>query len=161
MSAIKRYAPEIGPSFINLPAGQPGSGYANRGTFLAYAKYDFSVDGGLVSTITPKLNTVIPINAIITECIISIGATTVGSTGNISFGLSAGGAGAAALLGNTARGSLTAGSLWQGIPVQQATGAQTAYIKMSAAGSITITIATNALTAGRAEVFCKYVLPTE
>jgi len=161
MAVIKRYSPEIGPVIANVPAGQRGDRFAQRTSYLGYAAYDFAVDGGAVSTITPKQNTVIPINAIITEVIISVGATTVGSTGNVSIGLSAGGAGAAALLANTARASLSTGSIFQGVPVQSATGANTAYIKMSAAGSVTVTIATNALTAGRLEVFIKYVLPVE
>ncbi len=154
MGLQKKYRQEFGP----LPVGVAAMPNQRQG-YMAYARYDFATDGGAVSTITPKVNTLIPINAIITEVIIAPTATTVGTTGNCSVGLSAGGAGAEALLANTARASLSAGSVFQGIPVQSATGANTAYIKMTAAGRITFSIATNALTAGTVEVFAKYVLP--
>ena len=128
----------------------------NTALRVCHAKYDFAVDGGAVSTITPATNCTIPINSLIYQVIINPTTTTVGTTGNISFGLSAGGAGAAAFLANTARASLSTGSFFQGIPVQSATGANTSFIKMSAAGTVTMTIATNALTAGVVEVYVFY-----
>lgn len=127
---------------------------------VCHAKYDFAVDGGAVTTITLASNGTIPINAIIKQVIISVSTSFVGSTGNVSFGLSAGGAGAAALLANTARGTLSAGVIVQGIPVQSAAGVNSSFIKMSAAGAVTMTIATNALTAGVADIFVEYVVPT-
>lgn len=162
MSSIKEYAPRLGPGYSRVPAGQPASSSIGRSHYLAYAKYDFSVDGGAVATITPKQNSTIPNNAIITQVVINIITTLTGTTGNVSFGLSAGStAGVAAFLAATARASLATDTVWQGVPVQQATGAQTSYIKMTADGTITMTISTNALTAGKCEVFVDYLLPNE
>lgn len=150
----KDYSRRFGPGYLPSNAAAAGLGQG----LLCKTRYDFAVDGGAVSTITPKQNGIIPIYAIITECLIYVITTTVGSTGNISIGLSAGGAGVAALLAATARASLSAGSFFQGIPVQSATGANTSLIHMSAAGSPTVTISTNALTAGVIEIFTRFVL---
>ncbi len=116
---------------------------------VCHARYSFATDGGAVSTITPAVGCTIPIYALIYRVIVTPIATTVGSTGNVSVGLSAGGAGAAALLGATARASLVAGTPFDGVPIEGTASASNAtYIKMTAAGNITVTIATNALTAG-------------
>lgn len=163
--------PAVGP-YINtwvqtgiLPGGSftpsdntlPGTSTA----FVCHARYNFAVDGGAVSTITPKVGCTIPINAVITKVVVYCNTTTVGSTGNISLGLSAGGAGTAALWGATARASCSTGTFFDGVPVAGATAslANATYIHTSAAGAVTFTIATNALTAGivEADVFY-YVL---
>ncbi len=123
-------------------------------SFVCHARYDFSVDGGAVSTITPATGCTIPINAVITKVLVSCNTTTVGSTGNISVGLSAGGAGAAALWAATARASCSTGTFFDGVPVAGPTAslANATYIRMSAAGNVTFTISTNALTAGIVDI---------
>lgn len=127
------------------------------GLKVCHAKYSFATDGGAVSTITPAVNCTIPINAVIWQAVTVVGATTVGSTGNVSVGLSAGAGGAAALLAATARASLTTGLMFQAPMVQTtASASNTGYVKMSAAGSVTVTIATNALTAGVLDVYIMY-----
>ena len=103
----------------NFTSNTAGGNTALR---VCHATYTFAVDGGVASTITPATNCVIPINSLIYQATINPTATTVGTTGNISFGLSAGGAGVAALLAATARASLAAGDVYQGIPVRSATG---------------------------------------
>lgn len=159
--------PAVGP-YINtwvqtgiLPGGSftpsdntlPGTSTS----FVCHARYNFAVDGGAVSTITPKVGCTIPINAVIYHAYITAISTTVGSTGNVSVGLSAGGAGAAALLAATARASLSAGTIFDGVPTATtASTANASYIRMSAAGNVTVTIATNALTAGVLDIDVEY-----
>lgn len=159
--------PAVGP-YINtwvqtgiLPGGSftpsdntlPGTSTS----FVCHARYNFAVDGGAVSTITPRTGCTIPINAIITRVLVNNVVAPVGSTGNVSVGLSAGGAGTAALLAATARGSLTVGTIFEGIPVVgTASTSNTTLIKTTAAGAVTVTIATNALTAGILDILVYY-----
>lgn len=160
--------PAVGPYANNwVQTGQtapPGTFVAQDNTAagtsggkICHARYSFAVDGGAVSTITPATGCTIPINAVIYRVIIDCIATTVGSTGNVSVGLSAGGAGTAALWGATARASCSAGTFFDGVPIEGSASASNAtYIKMSAAGNVTFTIATNALTAGIVDVDVLY-----
>lgn len=119
---------------------------------LAKAQYDFSVDGGAISTITPAKNAIIPSKAIILGGIIDVLTTFVGATATISIGTSAGSS-AASLKAATAVASYTAGLLAV-VPVFTAA----TMVKMSAAGQVTLTIATAALTAGKANVIIAYVM---
>lgn len=160
--------PSVGPYANNwVQTGQ----IAPPGTFVAadntaagasvlrvcHARYSFAVDGGTASTITPATNCTIPINAVIYKALINNVVAPIGSTGNVSVGLSAGGAGTGALLAATARGSLTIGTIFDGVPIEgSASTSNTSYIKMSAAGQVTVTVATNALTAGIMDVFVFY-----
>jgi hypothetical protein len=128
------------------------------GLKVCHASYSFAVDGGAVGLITPKRNCVIPINAVIYQGFTVVGVTTVGSSGNVSVGLSAGGGGAAAILAATARASLTTGLMFQAPPVPTtASASNTSMIKMSAAGTVTVTVATNALTSGDLEIYVFYL----
>lgn len=129
-------------------------------SLVAHARYNFATDGGAVSTITPAIGATIPINAVITKVLITCITTTVGTTGNISVGLSAGGAGTGALWAATARASCSAGTMFDGVPVAGPTAslANATYIKMSAAGNVTFTIATNALTAGVVDIDVWYTV---
>ncbi len=175
--ALPRFYEMSGNGF-DCPAAGPRANqwtvtYAAPGTFsttdnsqtgvpsglkVCHATYSFAVDGGAVSTITPSKNCTVPINAVIYQAFTVVGATTVGTTGNVSVGLSAGAGGAAALLAATARASLTTGLMFQAPPVPAAASASnTSFVKMSAAGAITVTIATNALTAGILDVYVFYV----
>lgn len=121
------------------------------GDFMSFrAQYNFSVDGGAIGLTTPNISPVIPANFVIqnvalnsTTAVTSLGSATV------SVGLSAGGAGAAALVAATAKASWSANAFVQGIPVPQTA---STWIKMSAAGQVTITVAVAALTAGVIEV---------
>lgn len=126
---------------------------------VCHAQYSFAVDGGAVSTITPLKNCTIPINAVIWQGYTVIGATTVGSTGNVSVGLSAGGGSTTSVLAATARASLTTGLMFQAPFVQTtASASNTSYLKLSAAATVTVTIATNALTAGTLDVYLFYTV---
>ncbi len=119
---------------------------------MLHAKYSFAVDGGVVGPITPATNVTIPANFVIQNVALnSVGAVlaTAGAC-TVSVGLSAGGAGAAALVAATSKTSWTANAFVQGIPVPQTA---SSWIKMSASGTVTITIATNAVTAGIIEIY--------
>lgn len=131
------------------------------GASICHAQYSFAVDGGAVGLITPANNCTIPKNAIVYQGIVEVGGTMVGSSGNVSVGISAGAGGAAALLAATARASLTTGLMFQSPPVPTtASASNTSFFKMSAAGTVTVTVATNALTAGILDVYVWYVVPT-
>lgn len=114
--------------------------------------YDFAVDGGAISTITPTNSPTIPINAIILGGTIDIITTLVGATATISLGTSAG-SNAASLKAATAVASWTAGQLALTPVFTAAT-----YVKLTAAGRPTLTIAVAALTAGKFNVNLVYVI---
>lgn len=135
---------ELGDNMDLLDAAYQG------GIRVARAKYDFDVDGGLVSTITPATNTTIPDNAIIIGGTInSTAEVTSGGSATISVGTSAG-SGTASMISLTAVASYSADATLN----MEATFA--APVKMTAAGSITVTVAVAALTAGTIEVNALY-----
>ncbi len=116
----------------------------------ARAKYSFAVDGGLVSTITPVTNATIPDNAVIVGATInSTTAATSGGAATIAVGTSAGSS-TTSLLGATGVASFTLDALLNGAATFAAP------VKLTAAGSITVTVATAALTAGVIEVSVIY-----
>lgn len=123
---------------------------------VCHATYSFAVDGGAVGAITPATNCTIPINSIITN--ISVNSTTAllaaGGAATISVGTTAGSS-ASALLGATNKTSFSANAFVQGVPVPQTA---STWVKLTAAGSLNITVATNALTAGICEFFVYYVV---
>jgi hypothetical protein len=119
----------------------------------AHAKYDFALDGGAVSTITLATNAPIPANAIVMGGIINPTTAPVGATATLAFGTLAGSS-ATSLKAATAIASYTIDALMATVPVFTAA----TSFKMSAAGAITMTIATAALTAGVIEIFVFYVL---
>lgn len=117
---------------------------------VARAKYSFAVDGGAISTITPASNATIPDNAIIIGGTInSTTAATSAGAATISVGTSAGSS-AASLLGVTAVASYSADAKINSIATFAAS------VKMTAAGSITLTVADFTLTAGVIEVTVLY-----
>ncbi len=148
-------------TFVCLPSS-PGSATgtwrktSQNGMRVGYALYSFAVDGGAVATITPVTNSTIPANAIIVGVIANpITALTSGGSATIAIGTSAGSS-TTALKAATAVASYTIDAVMAGAPVFTAGSA----VKLSAAGFITITVATAALTAGVMEVFVFYVVPT-
>lgn len=126
------------------------SGYGSGILRVARAKYDFAVDGGAISTITPATNVTIPDNAIIIGGTInSTTACTSGGAATIAVGTSAGSA-ADSLLAATAVASFSADARLNSAATFAAS------VKMTASGSITITIAAFALTAGVIEITVLY-----
>lgn len=158
--------PHKGAWDLNFPRlGTAGNAISDTSLFtvpsggsVCHAQYSFAVDGGAVSTITPLNNCVIPKNSLVYKAVIYSEATPVGTTGNVSAGLSAGGSGAAALLAATARASLATGDIFQGVPVDTTASTQNStYFVTTAAGSVTFTVSSNALTAGIVDVYVWYV----
>ena len=117
---------------------------------VARAKYNFATEGGVIGTITPALNATIPDNAIIVGgCINSTTAATSGGAATIAVGTSAGSS-TTSIIGVTAVASYSADARLNSVATFAAP------VKMTAAGSVTITVATADLTAGVIEVTLLY-----
>lgn len=131
---------------VNL-FGVPGFSGQAHGLKVAYAKYDFSVDGG--ASCTPAVSDTIPINAVVFGgSVVSTTAVAAGGAATVSIGTVAG-SGAASILAATGKASLGTNALV--VPTAVAT-----PFKMTAAGKINVTIATGPLTAGVIEVWALY-----
>jgi hypothetical protein len=119
---------------------------------VAHAIYSFATDGG--ASCTPALNATIPAGAIL------IGATVNPTTAPLAAGSATVGVGTTAgststsILAATAKATLSIDALINGVPTLAAP------VKLSAAGQISILIATGPLTAGVIEIFVYYVLAT-
>lgn len=135
--------------------GSPVSGLGGLGvTSNAKFTYDFAVDGGAVSTITPSNSPIIPAKAIILGGVIDITTTlTSGASATIALGLGSG-AQVAVLKAATAVATWAAGLTVPIIPVFTAA----SYYKATAAAQMTLTVATAALTAGKMDVSVVYVM---
>lgn len=121
---------------------------------LVMAVYDFSVNGGAVSSINLSDEfgnlVIFPIGAIITNVTLDvITACTTSASGTLALDSQAGGD----LLAATAAASVT-GKL-AGVPV----GTAATWVKIAtSAKQLKATIATGALTAGKAYIFIEYLL---
>ncbi len=118
---------------------------------MARARYNFAVDGGVVGLITPAVNAVIPNNAIIIGGILNPTTALVGASSTIAVGTSAGSA-ANSLKAATAEATYSIDAVLATVPVFTAASS----IKLTAAGSITITVAVADLTAGVMEITVFY-----
>jgi hypothetical protein len=120
---------------------------------VAWAKYSFATDGGLVSTITPgaTANTTIPANAILVGGVVNV-TTAVTSSGSATVAIGCAGTGGSTttLLAATAKTSLTLNAVLATVTTFAAPK------KLTGAGGITFTIGTAALTAGVIEVWVLY-----
>ena len=132
---------------------------AKRYIRVAHGRYDFAVHGGAISTITLSDafgQSSLPANAIILGGTIDIITTlTSGGAATIALGTSAGSS-TTSLKGATAVATWTAGQL-AAVPIFTAA----TYVKLTAAGSLTATIAAVALTAGVFEIHVLYVVSTQ
>lgn len=143
---VLKFAISKDGAIITGPASVAGLGMLG----VAHAIYDFSVDGG--ASCTPVSNAIIPANAIL------IGATVNPTTAPLAVGSATFGVGTTAgstttsILAATAKASLTIDALVNGVPTLAVP------VKMTAAGSISVLIATGPLTAGVVEVFVYYVI---
>jgi hypothetical protein len=121
--------------------------------YIAKAYYNFAVDGGAIGAITPALSDNIPAGAIMCYGWVNSVVAFVGATATIAIGTTAGSS-ATALLAATAVASYSLDAIQALVPVIATP------VKMTAAGQIKLTVAVAALTAGVAEIFVAYVLPT-
>lgn len=120
---------------------------------MAHATYSFAVDGGAIGAITPAFNFTLPTNAVITNVALN-STTAVTSLGSatVAVGTTAGSS-AASLVAATAKATWSANAFVQGIPVPPTA---STWIKLTAAGQASITVATAALTAGVIEIYVWY-----
>lgn len=119
---------------------------------VAKAVYNFANDGGAIGLITPKRTITIPDNAIIIGATLnSTTACTSSGAGTLAVGTSAGSS-ATSIKTATAVASLSADAVVNG------TVTLAAPVKMTAAGSVTVTVASFAFTAGVVEVSVYYVV---
>jgi len=129
--------------------GQPGFSGQATGLKVAHALYSFAVDGG--ASCTPANSDTIPDNALVFGGIVNP-TTAVAASGSatVAIGTAAGSA-ANSILTATGKASLGADAVV--VPTCVAT-----PFKMTAAGAISITVATGPLTAGVIEVWVLYTL---
>jgi len=127
--------------------------FESLGITYARMRWDFSVDGGAVSTLTPADTTVIPAGSLVVfgNARVSTAGTSGGSA-TVAVGTSAGSS-TTSILGATAVASLTLNAVIVGA-------CNATPFRMSAAGSINVTIGTAAMTAGVLEVVIGYLTPT-
>lgn len=131
---------------------QTGNGTGISALRMAKAIYSFAIDGGVVSTITPNGTVALPAGTVIVGATInSTTAVTSGGAGTLAIGTSAGSS-STSILAATAKASLSLNALLNGVPVFATP------VKLTAAGNITFTIGTTALTAGVVEVNIYYFI---
>lgn len=124
----------------------------STGLRVAYAKYDFAVDGGAQGTIAPANSSTIPDNAILVGATLnSTTAVLSGGSATVAVGTSAGSS-TTSIKGATGKASWSADAVLNGVPVFATP------VKLSAAGTITFTIGTADLTAGVIEAWVYYVV---
>src|SRR5271157_1237444 len=127
--------------------GVPGFSGQVNGVKVAHMLYNFAVDGG--ASCTPANSDTIPKDAVVFGGVVnSTAAVTAAGAATVAIGTAAGSAGNSIL---TATGKASLGLDAVVVPTCQAT-----PFKMSAAGKISVTIATGPLTAGVIEVWVLY-----
>ena len=129
------------------------------GIQVAKAIYDFTVDGGSHTVasglITPALTVAIPINAIVIGATInSVVAISTTSSPTVAIGTSAGSS-ASSILTAAAASTLSVDAVLNGSVTLAAP------FKMSAAGNVTVTIATADLTTGKLEIYIYFVVSAQ
>jgi hypothetical protein len=129
------------------------------GVYAYRALYDFAVDGGAISTITPSISDTIPANAIVYGGLLNSVTAPVGASATIAVGTSAGSS-SSSILAATAITAMTVDAVIELLGVNSQAATHKPSFKMTAAGQITLTIATTALTAGRIEVMVFVSFPT-
>lgn len=119
------------------------------GLQTAKAIYSFATDGGAISTIIPKRTASLPDNAVIVGGTINSTTACVGASGTLSVGTSAGSS-TTSLLAATAVASLSLDAKINAVPTFASP------VKLTAAGNVTVSIATTAFTAGVVEITLFY-----
>lgn len=128
----------------------PGSAAGLGAMGVAHAVYSFATDGG--ASCTPALNATIPANAIIVGATVNV-TTAVTASGSATVGIgTTAGSTTTSILAATGKASLTLDAIVNGVPTLAAP------VKMSAAGSISVLIATGPLLTGIIEIFVYYVV---
>jgi hypothetical protein len=117
----------------------------------AHAIFNFATDGGAISTITPLLNATIPANAIVLPAQAVINSpTAVTSAGSATIGIgTSAGSSTTSILAATAKTAFSTEAVQIG---------SASAFKMTASGSVTLTVAVAALTAGLIEIWVPFVV---
>lgn len=155
-------APTVGTNFMasvtanaftdnGVPAIATGQVIVD-GLRLARARYSFAVDAGVVGLITLAQSDVIPKGAIMVGGTLNSTTALVGSSSTIAVGTSAGSS-ASALKAATAEATYTTNAVLNVVPVFATP------VKMTADGTITITVAVANLTAGIMDIMILYYMP--
>ena len=117
----------------------------------AYAQYDFSVDGGAASTITPAITTEIPNNAIMVGCFTHV-KTACTSSGSATIKLNAGGVDLTPAVAFDDNEYDTANQ----VSNQTTLNNSSLLAKATSDADIKVIIATAALTAGVFDIYIQY-----
>lgn len=130
-----------------------GGVFGTSAVMVGKMTYDFAVDGGAVSTITPAITCIIPSGAIVLQAIIDvITAITTGGTTTVAVQLQS--------ANDIVNATTVAGAPWSstglkaGIPVHTAATA----IKLTADRTAKVVIGTGDATAGKFTVYFLYTL---
>lgn len=139
------------PGFDKFYAGPLGTELSHK-CHLVKGIWDFSVDGGAVSTINLKDDDgnliVIPSGAIVKQVFTrEVTNITTSASGTLSVGLAA----VDDLL------TATAAATFANIQAGACTGSAATMVRMTADHNLAISIATGALTAGKLEVYVEFV----
>lgn len=119
---------------------------------LVKATYDFAVDGGVATTITPAKTGSVPKGAIITS-IVTVCKTPVTSGGAATIAITAGGL---TLVPATAYTNNAFDTAAQVTNVTELLNASLGGVATSTA-TIKVVVATEALTAGKIEIYLEYI----
>jgi hypothetical protein len=152
--------PAASGSPVLIPSSLTGSSLASTsaataGTFslqVAHVWYDFATDGGGTGLITPANNFTFPAKTIIYGGLINWTTAGAGATNTTSIGITGTGGGAAVFLAATPVASLTSNVLLPSLVTLAAP------LKITTTGTITVTTALAALTAGHCEMWFLYVV---
>ena len=122
---------------------------------VAHTIYNFANDGGATGVITPKQSALVPAGAI---CLLSVvnAPTPPAGSGNISFGLSAGGSATQFLAATAYNNAIFATDA--GVNVGAILPTSGSLYKTTAQGQVTVTLS-GTLTAGVVECFVLFVYP--
>jgi len=123
---------------------------AHINEFIGKATYDFSVDGGAVSAITPASNFTIPNNAIITDVYMHTSTAMTTGGGSATVALAIGG-----VTIHAAQAYDHADWDDEDVTLIEIND------KTTSSGSLTFTVATAALTAGVVNFYVKYFIAIE
>jgi predicted RecA/RadA family phage recombinase len=136
---------------VRLNGFLPGATGVSTGVRVAHALYDFTVDGG--ASCTPANSDTIPANAVVFGGVINpTVALAAAGAATLAIGTAAGSANNS-ILTATGKANLSADAVL-------APTCTTTPFKMSAAGKISVTVATGPLTAGQVEIWVLYELAT-
>lgn len=142
------YTDTTGPTYFASLVTYPG-------VFVARARYVFGTDGGAISTITPADSDTIPANAVLHGGFCNSTIAFVGASGTVGIGTSAGSS-ATSIMAQLAITSLTLDAVVPLLGTNPIAATNKVLVKLSAAGKITVTIATTPMSAGELEIVVFY-----